>query len=219
MAAHLRSADFIFSTVRSVRRCVLVHFALGSDSLRNFVACSFFLKSILFFLQNIHILWGILSEYQAACIQIRPKQSANIVTRKQWVNKTTNDGLTTMIQPWSLIYAHWSIPLLAPFFNVQWMHAACTLSEPSEIWADPEGGQGIRTHPPTQITKYKVSKKFLSGSPEKSQSYQAKYQCWAIIGTPAKRHWRCKCSQKGIQSPKGAVESFKTIKKITKRYI
>ena len=29
-------------------------------------------------------------------------------------------------------------------------------------------------------------------SPEKSQSYQANIQCWAIISTPVKRHlkWR-----------------------------
>ena len=29
---------------------------------------------------------------------------------------------------------------------------------------------------------------FLSGSPEKSQSYQASIQCWAIVDPPAKRH-------------------------------
>ena len=27
-----------------------------------------------------------------------------------------------------------------------------------------------------------------AGSPEKSQDYQARIQCWAIIGMPAKRH-------------------------------
>ena len=33
-----------------------------------------------------------------------------------------------------------------------------------------------------------VSLQHWSGSPEKSQSYQANIQCWAIIGPPAKRH-------------------------------
>ena len=27
-----------------------------------------------------------------------------------------------------------------------------------------------------------------SGAPEKSQTYQASIQCWAIIGTPEKHH-------------------------------
>ena len=58
------------------------------------------------------------------------------------------------------------------------------------------GGQGVRTPPPPppppppprKITKIRVSKQYWSRSPEKSQSYQASIQCWAIIGPPAKRH-------------------------------
>ena len=37
--------------------------------------------------------------------------------------------------------------------------------------------------------KYRVSKQYWSGSSEKSQSYQASIQCWANIGTPAKRRF------------------------------
>ena len=46
------------------------------------------------------------------------------------------------------------------------------------------GGKEVRTPP----EKYRVSLQYWSGSPEKSQSYQARIQCWAIIGTPAKCH-------------------------------
>ena len=53
-------------------------------------------------------------------------------------------------------------------------------------WADQEG----RTGPPPPPEKNK-NVGFLCntgpGSPEKSQSYQASNQCWAIIGPPAKR--------------------------------
>ena len=58
------------------------------------------------------------------------------------------------------------------------------MQEPS--WADPEGGRGSR--PPWKITKNRVSKQYWSGSPEKSQIYQASIQCWAIIRQPVKRH-------------------------------
>ena len=40
----------------------------------------------------------------------------------------------------------------------------------------------------TKSQKYRVSKQYLSGSPEKAQSYQTSIQCWAIIGPPAKRY-------------------------------
>ena len=55
-------------------------------------------------------------------------------------------------------------------------------------WADPEGGQGVRTPPPLKNHK---NVGFLSNTgpdPLKSQSYQASIQCWATIGSPAKRH-------------------------------
>ena len=54
---------------------------------------------------------------------------------------------------------------------------------------DPEGGgQGVRTTPLKNHKNKKVSWQYWSRSPEKSQSYQASIQCWAIIGTPAKHH-------------------------------
>ena len=39
--------------------------------------------------------------------------------------------------------------------------------------------------PPEKSQKIRVSKQYWSGSPAKSQSYQASIQCWAIIGPPA----------------------------------
>ena len=52
--------------------------------------------------------------------------------------------------------------------------------------ASSEGGQGFRTPPPPENHK---NIWYRSNTvPEKSQSYQASIQCWAIIGTPAKRH-------------------------------
>ena len=58
--------------------------------------------------------------------------------------------------------------------------------------ADPDEEQVVRTPPPPPqpyiSQKYRVSWQYWSGSPEKSQSYQASIQCWAIIGTPAKHH-------------------------------
>ena len=50
------------------------------------------------------------------------------------------------------------------------------------------GGQGSGPPPPLENHK---NIGFLSNTgqdPEKSQSYQARIQSWAIIGTPAKRH-------------------------------
>ena len=56
-------------------------------------------------------------------------------------------------------------------------------------WADPEGGQGVRTPPENHQNIGFLSKnQYWSGFPEISQSYQASIQCGAIIGTPTKRH-------------------------------
>ena len=54
--------------------------------------------------------------------------------------------------------------------------------------ADSEGGREVRTPPPEKSQKYRVSLQNCSGSPVKSQSYQASIQWWATIGPPAKRH-------------------------------
>ena len=54
---------------------------------------------------------------------------------------------------------------------------------------DPEGGvgwQGVRT-----LLKNHKNVGFsrnIGTDPLKNRSYQASIQCWAIIGTPAKRH-------------------------------
>ena len=52
------------------------------------------------------------------------------------------------------------------------------------------GGDGGSGPPPPvkKSQKYRVSKQYWFGSPEKSQSFQASIQCWANIGTPARRH-------------------------------
>ena len=42
--------------------------------------------------------------------------------------------------------------------------------------------------PPEKLQKYRVSKRYWSGFPEISLSYQASIQCWAIISPSAKRH-------------------------------
>ena len=53
------------------------------------------------------------------------------------------------------------------------------------------GGTGFRT-PPEKSQKYRgFFLQYWSGSPEKSQNYQASIQCWVIIGMPAKRHLNC----------------------------
>ena len=60
------------------------------------------------------------------------------------------------------------------------------------VWtrADPEGGgQWVQTPPPLKNHKnIGFSQQYWSESPEKSQSYKASIQCWAIMGPPAKRH-------------------------------
>ena len=43
------------------------------------------------------------------------------------------------------------------------------------------GGAGGPDPPPLKNRKIRVSMQYWSGSPEKSQSYQASIQCWAII--------------------------------------
>ena len=49
--------------------------------------------------------------------------------------------------------------------------------------------RGDRGPDPTEKSQnYRVSLQYWSGSPEKSQSYQASIPRSAIIGTPAKRH-------------------------------
>ena len=87
-------------------------------------------------------------------------------------------------------YFHIKTPIQLLFFlkllinlNDWWIfHHSC---------ADPEGGQGVRILPPEKSQKYRISYHNWSGSPQKSQSYQAGIQCWAITGTPAKRvRWR-----------------------------
>ena len=52
------------------------------------------------------------------------------------------------------------------------------------------GGAGVQTPPPPlkNHKKYRVSLQYWSESHEKSQSYQASTQCWAIISRPAERH-------------------------------
>ena len=47
-------------------------------------------------------------------------------------------------------------------------------------------GQGDRILP-GKSQSYRDSQQYLSASPGKSLSYQARIQCWAIIGPPAKR--------------------------------
>ena len=49
-------------------------------------------------------------------------------------------------------------------------------------------GSGPPPPPLRKSQKIRVSKQYWSRSPEKSQSYQASIQCWAIISPPAKRH-------------------------------
>ena len=50
------------------------------------------------------------------------------------------------------------------------------------------GDRGSGPLPPEKLQKYRVSLQCWSGSSEKSQGCKAGIQCWAIIGTPAKRH-------------------------------
>ena len=53
-------------------------------------------------------------------------------------------------------------------------------------WADPEGGSD--THPLKNLKNIGFPSN-IDLDPLKSQSYQASIQWWAIIGTPAKRHF------------------------------
>ena len=50
------------------------------------------------------------------------------------------------------------------------------------------GAGGPDPLPPEKSQQIKVSKQYWSRSSEKSQSYKASIQCWAIIGPPAKHH-------------------------------
>ena len=56
--------------------------------------------------------------------------------------------------------------------------------------ADPgRGGQGVQNPSPGKSQRYnRVPYQYWSGSPEKSHSYQASIQYFAIIGMPAKRY-------------------------------
>ena len=60
--------------------------------------------------------------------------------------------------------------------------------------ADPEGGGG-RTGGPDPLKNHKnIGFPGNTGpDPLKNRSYQASIQCWAIIGTPAKRHLMTLC--------------------------
>ena len=67
--------------------------------------------------------------------------------------------------------------------SLRWLrtnvHAKCI---DGYTWADPEGGQGVRTPSPWKITR---NIGFFSNM---GQSYQASFQCRVIIGTLANRH-------------------------------
>ena len=58
----------------------------------------------------------------------------------------------------------------------------------AEYMGGSRGGQGIRTPPEKSQNIGFPSNTGPDPGPEKSQGYQAIIQCWAIIGTPAKRH-------------------------------
>ena len=56
------------------------------------------------------------------------------------------------------------------------------------------GGQGVGTSPPPQKNYKNIWFSSNTGpNPLKNHSYQAIIQCWAIIGTPAKRHLMAFC--------------------------
>ena len=67
---------------------------------------------------------------------------------------------------------------LHEYFNFQWINMG-----------GPRGGTGGPDPPWIKSQKYRVSKQYWSGSPEKSQGYKANIHGWAIIGTPAKRRF------------------------------
>ena len=74
------------------------------------------------------------------------------------------------------------LDVMSPMFPHVWQSTFST--DPWLSWADPERGQGVQT-PLKNHKKNRISKQYWSRSPEKSQSYQASIQCWAIIGPPA----------------------------------
>ena len=77
---------------------------------------------------------------------------------------------------------HWKINRTLAIFLLIGGYIAC---------ADPEGGgQGVQTPPPLENHKNIVFVAILVPIPLKSLSYQASFQFWAIIGTPAKRHFK-----------------------------
>ena len=53
---------------------------------------------------------------------------------------------------------------------------------------DPEGGGGQRSGPTLKNHKNIGFSSNTDPDPLKNRSYKANIQCWAIIGTPAKRH-------------------------------
>ena len=65
------------------------------------------------------------------------------------------------------------------------------------------GGQGVQTPPPEKSQKSRVSYQYWSRSPENNhKASKPAFECWAIIGPPAKRHlpasetpfkWRFAC--------------------------
>ena len=55
------------------------------------------------------------------------------------------------------------------------------------------GGEQDVPIPPEKSQKYRVFYQYMSRSHEKSQSYEASIQCWAIIGTPAKHYLKAFC--------------------------
>ena len=70
---------------------------------------------------------------------------------------------------------HYSLATKSHYFHI--FHMSDTVMRGS----GGGGGRGLGSTP--------VSLQYWSGSPEKSQRYQASFQCWAIVGMPAKRHF------------------------------
>ena len=65
------------------------------------------------------------------------------------------------------------------------------IANSSDVWADPKGRAGSPPPPPPEKNHKNLGfQSNIDSDPlKKSQSFQASIQCWAIIGTPAKRHF------------------------------
>ena len=115
-------------------------------------------------------------------LRLGPDFSLNFLLEKIFLGAAKQNRLQIVTIVLLFSSAYFLDMIMSPTFLQVWQSTFST--DPWLSWANPEGGGTGGPDPPWKSHKFRVSKQYWSRSPEKSQSYEASIQCWAIIGPP-----------------------------------